>query len=174
MQSVAVDPGQRISAGTEIARIADEDDLKAVLEVAESDVHSVAPGMRVRLTTSDGTAIRGRVSRIAPAAQSGTVAVDVALDTIPRGTRSDQTIDGTIVMRSVADALSIARPANASDGPVTLYRLDAAGTAARRTRVVLVGGSSDRARVVSGLTRGERVIVSDTSAYEASTISIRS
>ncbi len=172
VQSVAVDPGQRITAGTEIARLADEHDLKAVLQVAESDVHAVAPGMRVRLTTSDGTTIAGRVSRIAPAAQNGTVAVDVALATIPRGTRPDQTVDGTIVVRRVADALSIARPANAADGPVTLYRLDAAGTAAVRTRVVLAGGSSDRARVVGGLTAGERVIVSDTSAYDAPLLKI--
>jgi len=172
VQSVAVDPGQRITAGTEIARLADEHDLKAVLQVAESDVHAVAPGMRVRVTTSDGTTIAGRISRIAPAAQNGTVAVDVALATIPRGTRPDQTVDGTIVVRRVADALSIARPANAADGSVTLYRLDAAGTAAVRTRVVLAGGSSDRARVVGGLTAGERVIVSDTSAYEAPLLKI--
>jgi len=174
VQSVAVDPGQRVTAGTELARVADEHDLKGVLQVAESDVRGVAPGMAVRVTTSDGSTIRGRVARIAPAALNGTVAVDVVLEQIPHGARPDQTIDGTIVLRRVAEALSIARPANTGDGPVTLYRLDAAGTAAYRTRVELAGGSSDRARVARGLAAGDRVIVSDTSSYDAPELRIHS
>ncbi len=173
VQSVAVDPGQRVAAGTELARIAEERDLKAVLQVAESDVRGVAPGLVVRLTASDGNVIRGRVSRIAPAAQNGTVAVDVALDRIPHDARPDQTLDGTIVISRAPDALSIARPAAAGDGAhIALYRLDRSETLAYRTYVTLAGGSNDRARVVAGLAAGDRVIVSDTSAFTAPVLRI--
>lgn len=173
VQSVAVDPGQRVAEGAEFARIADERDLKAVLQVAESDVRGVIPGQRVRITASDAGTTSGRVTRIAPAAQNGTVAVDVSLDSVPSGARADQNIDGTIVVARIANALSIARPAAASDAASdALYRLDRDGTHAYRTQVTLASGSADRAHVIRGLVAGDRVIVSDTSTFDAPTLRI--
>jgi HlyD family secretion protein len=172
VQSVALDPGQRLTSGTEIARIADDRDLKAVLQVAESDVRGVAPGQRVRITASDAGAATGRVTRIAPDAQNGTVAVDVALDAPPPGARADQNVDGTIVIDRVPNALSIARPAAGDATALALYRLDGDQTHAYRTPVTLASGSADRARVVRGLSAGDRVIVSDTSGYDAPTLRI--
>jgi HlyD family secretion protein len=174
VQSVAVDPGQRVSSGSELARIADQRSLKAVLQVAESDVRGVAPGMRAHIVASDAGTMEGRVSRIAPAAQNGTVAVDVALDRLPQGARSDQNVDGTIVISRIPRALSLARPAAAADsGTVTLYRLDADGTHAYRTQVELAPGSDERARIRAGLRAGDRVIVSDTSAFDAPLLHIQ-
>ena len=173
VQSVSVDPGQRVSSGAEFARIADERDLKAVLQVAEGDVRGVAPGERVRITTSDAGETAGRVTRIAPAAQNGTVPVDVSLDAVPPGARADGNIDGTIVIDRMVRALSIARPAAAGDATrAELYRLDRDGTRAYRTEVTLASGSADRARVVRGLGAGDRVIVSDTSTFDAPVLRI--
>jgi multidrug efflux pump subunit AcrA (membrane-fusion protein) len=174
VQSVAVDPGQRVASGTELARIADDRDLKAVLQVAESDMRGVVPGLQTRIVASDGSAIAARVARIAPSAANGTVAVDVALEKLPSGARADQSVDGTIVIDRTANVLSIARPVAASgDGLVALYRLDRDGTHAYRTEVRLGSGSDERARVLSGLAAGDRVIVSDTSAYDAPTLRIQ-
>jgi HlyD family secretion protein len=174
VQSVAVDPGQRVTSGSELARIADERSLKAVLQVAESDVRGVAPGLLARIVASDAGTMEGRVSRIAPAAQNGTVAVDVALDHLPQGARSDQNVDGTIVISRVPRALSLARPAAAADsGTVTLYRLDGDGTHAYRTQVDLAPGSDDRSRIRAGLRAGDRAIVSDTSAFDAPVLRIQ-
>jgi HlyD family secretion protein len=168
VQSIAIDPGQRVSSGTEIARIADDRDLKAVLQIAESDVRGVAPGQLVRIVASDAGQTLGRVTRLAPAAQNGTVAVDVALDRIPPGARADQNVDGTVIIRRAANVLSLARPANANDGSrIALYRLDRDATHAYRTEVTLGYGSDDRVRILSGLNAGDRVIVSDTSALDA-------
>jgi len=174
VQSVVVDPGQRVASGTELARIADDRDLKAVLQVAESDMRGVVPGLRTRIVASDGSSIAARVARIAPAAANGTVAVDVALEKLPPGARADQSVDGTIVIDHKPNVLSIARPVAASgDGLVALYRLDHDGTRAYRTEVRLGSGSDARARVLSGLAAGDRVIVSDTSAYDAPTLRIQ-
>jgi HlyD family secretion protein len=174
VQSVAVDPGQRVASGTELARIAGDRDLKAVLQVAESDMRGVIPGLRVRIVASDGSSIAARVARIAPAAANGAVAVDVALERLPPGARADQSVDGTIVIDRMPNVLSIARPVAASgDGLVALYRLDHDGTHAYRTEVRLGSGSDARARVLSGLAAGDRVIVSDTSAYDAPTLRIQ-
>jgi hypothetical protein len=161
-------------SGTELARIADDRDLKAVLQVAESDMRGVVPGLGARVVASDGTSIAAHVARIAPAAANGTVAVDVALDKIPPGARADQSVDGTIVIARMPNVLSVARPvAASSDGLLELYRLDRDGTRAQRTEVRLGSGSDDRARVLSGLAAGDRIIVSDTSAYTAPTLRIQ-
>jgi len=166
VQSVAVDRGQRVALGAEIARVANLSDLKAVLQVAESDLHGVAIGMPVSIDMNGGGTRRGFVERIAPAAQNGTVAVDVRFTQMPAGARPDQNIDGTIELSRLRDVVSIARPANATDdSTIKLYRLSADASRAFRTPVRLGTGSLDRVAVLSGLRSGDSVIVSDTSTY---------
>jgi multidrug efflux pump subunit AcrA (membrane-fusion protein) len=69
-------------------------------------------------------------------------------------------------LQRLPDVLSITRPANATDGETTqLYRIDTRTNIARLVGVKLGRGSSDRIEVLSGLTAGDAVIVSDSSAY---------
>jgi HlyD family secretion protein len=166
VQSVDVDPGTSVAQNTEIARIADTSDLKVVLQVAESDVHGVATGMPASIDAGNGTLV-GRVARIAPAAQNGAVAVDVTfVRPLPAGDRPDASVDGTIVLAKIPDALSIARPAGATDdSTIDLFKVVDNGRRAVRTRVRLGRGSNERVAVLSGLARGDTVIVSDMSAY---------
>lgn len=171
VQSVDVDPGTSVAPNAEIARIADTRELKAVLQVAESDVHAVSTGMPARVDTGNGT-ILGRVARIAPAAQNGTVGVDVTFNRpLPLGARPDANVDGTIILSKIPDALSIARPAGASDDTaIDLFKVVDGGTRAVRVRVRLGAGSNDRVAVLSGLSSGDTVIVSDMSAYPAQSV----
>ncbi len=166
VQSVDVDPGMSVAQNTEIARIADMHDLKAVLQVAEADVHAVSTGMPARIDTGNGIIV-GRVARIAPAAQNGTVAVDVTFSRpLPPGARPDANVDGTIVIAKIPDAVSIARPAGASDGTtIDLFKVVDGGSKAVRMRVRLGQGSNDRVQVLSGIAPGDTVIVSDMSSY---------
>lgn len=170
VQSVEVDPGMSVAQNTAIARIADTRDLKAVLQVAESDVHAVVPGMPVRIDTGNGV-VSGRVARIAPSAQNGTVAVDVTFArTLPAGARPDANVDGTIEIASIPNALSVARPAGASDdSTIDLFKIVDGGTRAVRVRVHLGQGSNDRVQVLSGLAPGDSVIVSDMTTYQDQT-----
>lgn len=171
VQSIDVDPGTSVAQNTEIARIADTRDLKAVLQVAESDVHAVSEGMPVRIDTGNGTIV-GRVARIAPAAQNGTVGVDVTFSrSLPEGARPDANVDGTIILSKIPDAVSIARPAGATDGStIDLFKIVDNGTRAVRVRVRLGQGSNDRVQVLSGIAPGDTVIVSDMSAYPDQTV----
>lgn len=170
VQSVAVDPGMRVDAGTELARVADERNLKAVLAVPEGQVQDVALGMPARIDLGNGEAI-GHVSRIAPAAQSGTVAVDVAFANAVPGGRPQLNVEGTIELETIRDVLSIARPAGAVDGETAaLYRIDPRTNDARLVHVRLGRGSADRIEVLSGLAPGDNVIVSDTSAYNGAPV----
>jgi HlyD family secretion protein len=171
VQSVDVDPGTSVAQNTEIARIADTRDLKAVLQVAESDVHAVSTGMPARIDTGNGTIV-GRVARIAPAAQNGTVGVDVTFSRpLPEGARPDANVDGTIILSKIPDAISIARPAGATDeSTIDLFKVVDNGTRAVRVRVRLGQGSNDRVQVLSGIAPGDTVIVSDMSAYPDQTV----
>jgi HlyD family secretion protein len=166
VESVAVDPGARVDAGTELARVADQHDLKAVLQVPEGQVHSVNVGMPVRIDTGNGT-VSGHVARIAPSAQDGSVAVDVSFSgALPAGARPDLNVDGTIELQTLHAVLSIARPTEAADNTtVSLYKVDPRTSLARQVQVRLGVGSTDRIEVLTGLAAGDEVIVSDTSAY---------
>jgi multidrug efflux pump subunit AcrA (membrane-fusion protein) len=170
VQSVEVDPGMSVAQNTAIARIADTRDLKAVLQVAESDVHAVVPAMPVRIDTGNGI-VTGRVARIAPSAQNGTVAVDVTFArALPPGARPDANVDGTVEIASIPNAISIARPAGASDNStIDLFKIVDGGTRAVRVRVRLGQGSNDRVQVLSGLAPGDTVIVSDMTTYQDQT-----
>jgi HlyD family secretion protein len=166
VQSVAVDPGARVDAGTELARVAGQHDLKAVLQVPEGQAHSVNIGMPALIDTGNGT-VTGHVARIAPSAQDGEVAVDVSFaGALPAGARPDLSVDGTIELQTLRAVLSIARPSEAADdATVSLYQVDPRTSLARQVQVRLGVGTSDRIEVLSGLSAGDEVIVSDTSAY---------
>jgi len=166
VQSVEVDPGVSVSANTVIARVADTTSLKAVLQVAEGDVHPVLVGMPVNVDTGNGVIV-GHVARIAPSAQNGTVAVDVTFNhALPSGARPDANVDGTVEISSIPNALSVARPAGALDGnTIDLFKVVDNGTRAVRVRVKLGQGSNDRVAVLDGLAPGDTVIVSDMSTY---------
>lgn len=166
VQSVDVDAGMRIDQGAQLARIANDRDLKAVLQVPESQVASVRLGMPVRITV-EGATMYGRVARIAPAAQNGTVATDVQFaSALSSGARAQANLDGSILLARLPDVLSVARPAGAADGStIDLYKIVDGGSRAVRVRVRLGTGSTDRVQVVSGLSAGDAVIVSDMSNY---------
>ncbi len=165
VQSVEIDPGASIAQNTPIAHIADTNSLKVVLQVAESDVHPVAVGMTARIDSGNGVRA-GRVARIAPTAQNGTVAVDVTLPVLPPGARPDANVDGTIQISQLANAVSIERPAGASDGStLVVFKVVDGGRRAVRSRVRLGRGSNERVQVVSGVAPGDVVIVSDMSTY---------
>jgi HlyD family secretion protein len=149
----------------QIAQVADQRDLKAVLDVPETEVHAVAVGMPASIDVQ-GRSLSGRVVRIDPAAQNGSVAVDVLPDRgFPDGARPEGSVDGTIRLSAVRNALSMARPASAVDGQsADIYRVEDGGTRAVRTHVTFGVGSDDRITIVAGLAAGQTVIISDMSA----------
>ena len=68
---------------------AQRDSDRAALKVAETQAKDILVGQIAEIDTRNGT-IPGRVSRIDPAAQNGTVTVDVSLEgALPSGARPD-------------------------------------------------------------------------------------
>ena len=168
LQAVAVQPGQQVTAGSVLARVADPTKLKAELRVPETQARDVAIGLPANVDTRNGVVV-GRVVRVDPAVVNGTVLVDVALEgELPRGARPDLSVDGTIVIEKLDDVLTVGRPAfGQPDSRITLFKLSPDGDTATRTAVQLGRGSVHRIEVIEGLQEGDRVILSDMSTWDA-------
>ena len=168
LQVVPVEQGQRVSVGTNLARVAVPDRLKAVIRVPETQAKDVLIGQKATVDTRNGF-VDGKVSRIDPAAQNGTVTVDVALEgELPQGARPDLTVDGTIELERLTDILYVSRPAQAQpNGTVGLFKLDPDNGGATRVKVGLGRSSVSTIEVTSGLVAGDQVVLSDTSAWDA-------
>ncbi len=166
LQAVPVEVGSQVAAGTNVARVANPDDLKAQVRVPETQARDVQIGQTARVDTRNGV-VAGQVTRVDPAAVSGTVLVDITLtEPLPRGARPDLSVDGIIEIERVGDTLYLGRPAAGQEqGTLSLFRLNDDGTA---TRVpVTLGKASVRAiEIVDGLREGDRVILSDMSAWD--------
>ena len=167
LQVVPVEVGQQVAPGTNLARVANPRTLKAELRIPETQAKDVAVGQRAIVDTRNGT-VEGRVSRIDPAAQNGTVGVDVALEgPLPPGARPDLSVDGTIELERLDNVLQVGRPAFGQEyGTVSLFRL-AGDNEAVRVRVRLGRASVDTIEVLEGLAPGDRVILSDMSQWDA-------
>jgi multidrug efflux pump subunit AcrA (membrane-fusion protein) len=168
VQSLSLQPGEWVNPGAELARVAGQDRLKAVVRVPETQARDVALGLAAVVDTRNGT-VKGRVSRIDPGAQGGTVAVDIALEgALPRGARPDLSVDATIEIERLPDVLYVGRPADgSSEATVGLFVLSPDGHSATRTPVQLGRGSVNSIEVLKGLRVGDQVILSEMSRWDA-------
>jgi HlyD family secretion protein len=169
LQQVPVEVGQRVSPGTILAKVAEQNRLKAVIRVAETQAKDILVGQPASIDTRNGI-VEGRVSRVDPASQNGTVTVDVALTgELPKGARPDLSVDGTVELERLEDILYVGRPAQGGQGPgpVGLFKLEEGGSTATRVTVRLGRASVSTVEVVEGLKEGDQVVLSDTSAYDA-------
>jgi HlyD family secretion protein len=166
LQQLPVEVGQRVAAGAPLARVAQPLPLKAELRVAETQARDLAIGQPVVIDTRNGLA-NGHVSRVDPAVQNGTIGVDVSMDgELPKGARPDLTVDGVIEIERLADVLFTGRPVQGSDGAtISLFRVAPGGDEATQTNVALGRTSVNNVEIRNGLKEGDRVILSDMSAW---------
>jgi HlyD family secretion protein len=167
LQLVPVERGAQVGPGTNLARVADPTNLKAELRIAETQTKDIQIGQLAEVDTRNGI-VKGRVSRMDPAAQGGTVGVDVILEgALPPGARPDLSVDGTIQLERLADVIYVGRPAfGQENSTVSLFKVGADGEATR-TNVKLGRSSVNQIEIVEGLKPGDQVILSDMSAQDA-------
>ncbi len=167
LQLVPVDVGQQVAPGTNLARVANPEHLKAELRIAETQAKDIQLGQPASIDTRNGV-VAGTVSRIDPAVQNGTVTVDVAITgELPRGARPDLSVDGTIELERLPDVLFVGRPAFGQEqSAVGLFKVQPDGEASR-VQVTLGRSSVNTIEVVSGLDVGDQVVLSDMSTWDA-------
>ena len=167
LQVVPVEIGAQVAAGANLARVADPSRLKAEVRIAETQAKDIRLGLPASIDTRNGV-VEGRVSRVDPAVQNGTVLVDVSVTgELPPGARPDLSIDGTIQLERLEQVVFVGRPAFGQEkSTVGMFKLDRNGLYAIRTPVHLGRSSVNTIEVISGLKPGDRVILSDTSQWD--------
>jgi HlyD family secretion protein len=168
LQLVPVDVGQQVALGTNLARVANPARLKAEIKIAETQAKDVQLGQTAQVDTRNGI-VNGHVIRIDPSVQNGTRTVDVSLEgDLPKGAVPDLSVDGTIELERLADVLFMGRPAFGQDqSTVGIFKIDSTGAEASRVQVALGRSSVNTVEIVSGLQPGDKVILSDMSAWDA-------
>ena len=166
LQLVNVEEGQQVGPGTNLARVSDPTRLKAQVRIPETQTRDLALGQLAKIDTRNGI-VKGRVTRIDPASQGGTVGVDVILDdALPAGSRPDQSVDGVIELQRLENVLYVESPTFSQENATTsLFKVLADGNAVR-TSVKLGRRSVQFVEVLEGLIEGDRIILSDMSQYD--------
>ena len=167
LQLVPVEVGQHITPGTNLARVADPKKLKAEIKIAETQAKDVAIGQKATIDTRNGV-VNGHVSRIDPSVVNGTVTVDVAItDPLPNGARPDLSVDGTVELENLKDVLFVGRPVHGqADSTIGIFKIIEDGSEAVRVNVKLGRSSVNTIEIVQGLKIGDKVILSDMSAWD--------
>jgi multidrug resistance efflux pump len=168
LQELSLEVGQWVVPGENLAVVAQPGRLKAVLRIPETQAKDVVLHQPATIDTRNGV-VPGKVMRIDPAVQNGTVAVEVALEgPLPPGARPDLSIDGTIEVERLDDVLFVGRPAyGQAESTIGLFKLEPGGKSAVRVTVRLGRSSVSTIEVVDGLQPGDVVILSDMSQWDS-------
>lgn len=168
LQLVPVEVGQHVTPGTNLCRVADPRRLKAEIKISETQAKDIATGQKATIDTRNGVVI-GRVTRMDPSVQNGTITVDVGLpEILPAGARPDLTVDGTIELENLQDVLFVGRPVHGQpETTVSLFKVAADGSEAVHVNVKLGRASVNSVEVLQGLNAGDIVILSDMSNWDS-------
>ena len=160
--------GEHVAPGITLAKVVQPDQLKASLKIAETQARDIEIGQPAEIDTHNGV-IPGKVTRIDPAVQNGTVTVDVELlGSLPQGARPDLSVDGIIDLDRMQDVLYVGRPAFGNENStISLFRVSPDGKTATRVPVKVGRASVNNIQVIEGLNVGDTVILSDMSRWDS-------
>ncbi|MEM6792707.1 MAG: HlyD family efflux transporter periplasmic adaptor subunit [Acidobacteriota bacterium] len=167
LQQVPVEEGQRVTQGTNLARVAQPGKLKAEVRIPETQAKDVQIGQKAEIDTRNGK-IEGRVVRIDPAVTQGTVTVEVKLvGELPRGARPDLSIDGLIELERLDEVLYTGRPVfGQPNSTIGLFKITGEGDTAELVQVQIGRVSVTTVEIVSGLAEGDQVILTDGTQWD--------
>jgi HlyD family secretion protein len=167
LQELDVDVGQQVAQGTVLLKVAQPSQLKAALQIAETQAKDLEIGQKASIDTHNGL-IPGHVIRIDPAVLNGTRTVDVKLDgALPPGAVPQLSVEGTIEIEHLTDVLYVGRPVHGdAESTIGLFKLADGGKEAVRVSVVLGRASVNTVEIRKGLEIGDQVILSDMSASD--------
>ncbi|MDO5609434.1 MAG: efflux RND transporter periplasmic adaptor subunit [Pseudomonadota bacterium] len=159
-----VQPGQVVAAGTPLMHLIRDGRLEWRAELPASQLGVVKPGDVIRLSSSEGTAIEGRVRAVSPgvdaASRTGTVYADLPPGLLAAGTlQAGAFLEGRI---DTGTGKVLAVPAEAvvlRDGFPTVYVLDAGQSSVHAQRIETGGREGRYVEVHAGLEAATQVVI---------------
>jgi HlyD family secretion protein len=167
LQDEPAQVGQEMTAGAELASVAEQTKLKATLQIPETQVGDVQLGQSASVDTHNGF-IPGHVTRIDPSVTNGTRSVDVHLDgPLPPGAVPNLSVEGTILLQKLTNVLYVGRPVHGDqNSTIGLFKEVDDGKEAVQVQVTLGKVSVSEVQILKGLNVGDVVILSDMSQYD--------
>jgi HlyD family secretion protein len=124
-------------------------------------------GQKVSVQIKPPAVLVGKVVDVDRAGESGFTKVKIELgEPLPKGTALGAKLGSLIEVGELKDVVFFARPADARpNSEMALFVIDQDGQFARRTKVRFGVQSGPLIEIISGLSPGDRVIVTDTSKW---------
>jgi beta-lactamase regulating signal transducer with metallopeptidase domain len=150
-----------------LVRAEDSAGLVARIALPVVQTADVKPNQNATMDTGKAR-VKGHVTGINASSSDGTRTVYISLDgPLPEGAGTDLPIDATIDIEKLDNILSVGRPVHgAANSTISLFKLAKDGTEAERVSVKLGRSSVNTIEVLDGLKEGDKVILSDMSAYD--------
>jgi beta-lactamase regulating signal transducer with metallopeptidase domain len=155
-----------------------KDSTIAKVLLPESMTREVHANQNAVIATQKGPLATGHVIRVGREVVNGTVAVDIALDAVPTSGDTivnlaphfvgvpDQ-VDATIDIEKLDNILYVGRPVHgAANSTIALFKIVKDGAEAVRVNVKLGRSSVNTIEILDGLQSGDKIILSDMSAYD--------
>jgi len=166
VQNLAVELGQSVALGEQVALVGSVDSLFAMLNVSQADIELIALEQVVNIDTRGGTVI-GKVQRINPLVKQGMISIEVSLTgKLPNNARPDLNVDGVISTGTLAGVMYIKKPVNAGTGMKTqLFKVNETQDTAQKVAIIYGQESGEYIQIVSGASADENFILSDMSRW---------
>ena len=141
----------------------------AELRVAETQMKEVAAGQPATIQFQGRReTMSGILTQVRPGVTNGTVTVDLQVNgALPAGIAVQSPVDGTITIRRLSNVVHVGRPVfGKSNSEDTLFKIEPDGETAVRIKVQFGESSVNAIQIKSGLQPGDKIILSDMSAYD--------
>ena len=149
--------------------ISSTDPPKATISLPLKTVNSIRTGQTASIQLKPRKVIRGKLAHIVKSDSSAAITAEIELDeSLPDGTPIGLKVDGLIETGELRDVVYFERPGDSRPNTEsTIFLLEPDGEHAKRVKVRYGRQSGALMEIISGLSPGDRVIVTDMSAWAA-------
>jgi len=166
LTNFTIQPGQMLKAGDQVGQVDSEGSWKLVADVDEYYLGRVAVGQRA--AGDNGLSLT--VTKVLPAVSNGRFRIELGfVGAPPKGLNRGQTADIRVTLGSAREAL-LAPVGGWLDAGNSAFVLDADGRHARRRAIRTGTRNPEQVEILSGLQPGDRIVTSNTAAYDKSGI----
>ena len=172
LTNFVIQPGQTLKAGDPAGQVDSEGSWKLIADVDQYFLGRVQVG---QAAGAEG-GLRLTVTKVLPAVTDGKFRVELAfVGKPPGGLNRGQVLDARVVLGAAKQA--VLAPIGGwldSDGGAFAYVLDAGGGHATRRAIKVGRRNTEQVEILSGVEPGERIVTSDTGAFnKAASINIK-
>ncbi|WP_275557235.1 HlyD family efflux transporter periplasmic adaptor subunit [Pseudoalteromonas sp. J010] len=165
LQRLAVELGQSVVAGQELAQVGSSKDLQALVRVSQSKAEQIQVGQSAVVNTRREQ-VQAKVTRISPQVQEGTIEVELTfVNGVPDSARPELNVDAQINTHQLKNVLYVERPSNTqSHSQQTLFVLEQDIAVPQLVSFGIDAGKF--LQIESGISPNQQIILSDTSTYK--------